>query len=66
MQDQVLSRQCVTPAMKPDSDLGENESKSRISYSPDQSNRGVSVISPAPAMRSVQPNPMAPRYLSPA
>ena len=48
MQHQVLSSQCVTPARKPDSDLRENECKSRINYSPHWSNRGASVISPTP------------------
>lgn len=66
MQDQVLSSQCVTPAMKLDSDLRENECKSRINYSPHWSNRGVSAISRTPATHSVQPNDTAPAYLSPA
>lgn len=52
MQDQVLCSQCVTQAMKPDSDLRENEYKPRVNYSPDLSS-------------SVQPNMTAPTYLPP-
>lgn len=58
--DQVQSSKCVTLAMKPDSDLRQNEFKSRINYSPPWTNRAVSAISLIPATCSGQTNALAP------